>query len=375
MIPPARTFYRPSDFFSATAAARRSHSDTLYLDSGTAAMTAAFSFLRDRRGVRSIALSPFTCGAVRIALEAADLRPLFYDFSEGTFAPDAGAVSSLLAEDSGRAVLYTHLLGFHCGFGEIVALCREKSAILVEDRAHLPIGYDEDEPLPGAFAIYSFGVSKPLSIGTGGGLRIAGHLREEVDEYLSSWRTRSTSALRATAALSLAFLKTRPRLLGLLAPYSPPDAERGSPVESPRGEQLLTRLHRRQINLVENLSAGFERHRRLRAEVVDFYREFFDRRGDVTYPFAASEMSEALPLRFPVILRGGGREQVQRNLRRSGLWVNSWIQELLCEDPAAAPHAAGLLAGILMLPVSFRLGRDMEREALRAKLEKAFQVP
>lgn len=120
-----------------------------------------------------VVLPAYTCLRVVTAVRAAGWTPVFVDVDPGTLAMDTGAVARELAlGGKPQVVLATHLHGIPVDLAEIRALAGGAGARLVEDCAMAQGAQGSDGPVgsTGDAAIFSFGLGKCLSFGTGGAL-------------------------------------------------------------------------------------------------------------------------------------------------------------------------------------------------------------
>lgn len=103
--------------------------------SGTQALSAALSFVRQRMGeARPIALPAFTCWDVASAAAAANTEIVFYDVDPITLGPDWASLERALAGGAG-AVVIASLYGVPVDWAAVEQLCSRYDAIPVEDAA------------------------------------------------------------------------------------------------------------------------------------------------------------------------------------------------------------------------------------------------
>lgn len=136
--------------------------------SGTAALTLVLRALRIPAGDEVI-VPAYGCPAVDVAVLAADLTPIHADLDPSTYALSptavAGAVTSRTA-----AIVAVHFAGQPVHLHPLSRVAERYGIALVEDACLAPGAEYEGRPVGtwGRAAVFSLGVSKPISGGEGG---------------------------------------------------------------------------------------------------------------------------------------------------------------------------------------------------------------
>ena len=119
---------------------------------------------------RKVVVPSYTCEVVIEAVKLAGKEVVFAPVSKKTL-----NISEYPAIDSDTIVIATHQYGLPCEMKELVAVCREKKAVIIEDCAGA-FGSRIGGKLAGTFgdyAVFSFSASKTVHSPTKGGFIIA----------------------------------------------------------------------------------------------------------------------------------------------------------------------------------------------------------
>jgi dTDP-4-amino-4,6-dideoxygalactose transaminase len=87
-----------------------------------------------------------------------------------------------------KAVILVHFAGYPCQMDEIVALCKEKNIVLIEDCAHAPGAKYKGQSVGtfGKYGCFSFFTNKNLSVGEGGMLTTKDEALDQQGKYFRS---------------------------------------------------------------------------------------------------------------------------------------------------------------------------------------------
>lgn len=135
------------------------------------ASSAVWIFLKHHRITnKKIALPAIICHAIPLTVLASSNIPVFYDIDPSTGNPTVETVKKCLQNHSDvAAIVLPHMYGNVIeNYDEILALCHERNALCIEDRAVSP-GIERQGRISSADAeIFSFGKNKTIDLGKGG---------------------------------------------------------------------------------------------------------------------------------------------------------------------------------------------------------------
>lgn len=120
-----------------------------------------------------VIVQAYTCIAVPYAIIAAGMKPIFVDIDPHTLSIDEKLLSSLVNSRT-KAIIVQHTLGNAGPISACISFAKQHNLIVIEDCA-LSIGSSVHNKLLGTFgdaSIFSLELSKTLSCGWGGLLRI-----------------------------------------------------------------------------------------------------------------------------------------------------------------------------------------------------------
>jgi dTDP-4-amino-4,6-dideoxygalactose transaminase len=135
------------------------------VDSGKSALRLLLRSFKLPAGSK-IAIPAFVCSAVREAVEAENLIPVYFDLDEKSFwtAYDFQQIES----EKIRAVILVHLYGFmHPHTKRVSEFCKKNNILLIHDAAQ-SYGIDENALSEGDGIVYSFGPGKSVTAAGGG---------------------------------------------------------------------------------------------------------------------------------------------------------------------------------------------------------------
>lgn len=129
------------------------------------------AFLLDLGPDDEVILPSFTFVSTATAFLIRGARPVFADIRPDTLNIDAEHVAAAISERT-RAVVVVHYAGVGCEMDRIVALCRARGLVLIEDNAHGLFGKQKGRALGtfGQLAALSFHETKNITCGEGGAL-------------------------------------------------------------------------------------------------------------------------------------------------------------------------------------------------------------
>ena len=123
-----------------------------------------------------VVVQAFTCGVVVNSIIRAGYEPLYVDIDPNNLGTSFESFRDLYKKysESIRAVIVQHSFGVPAQINNFIEFCSNKNIFVIEDCA-TTLGSKSNKIVCGNFgdaAIWSFDVTKPLSIGTGGLLSI-----------------------------------------------------------------------------------------------------------------------------------------------------------------------------------------------------------
>ncbi len=137
-------------------------------NSGRSALMAILNALPLMPG-DEILLQAFTCNASANPILWSGFKPVFVDCDKKTFNLDPEDLKRKITSRS-RAVMVQHTFGLPANLNEILAICRQRNLLLIEDCAH-SLGAEYQEQKVGTFgqvAFFSFSRDKIISSVYGG---------------------------------------------------------------------------------------------------------------------------------------------------------------------------------------------------------------
>lgn len=169
------TFWRkPSDFRQCLLVeVAQQYPDAGYLFFGSARSALSFYLAEMLEPGDEVIITSYTCLAVPTALIAAKVRPVYLDIDRITLAISEENLSKFFSKRT-RAIVVQHTLGNVAPIDSIIMKARAIGLMVIEDCA-LSLGTSINEREIGSFgdaAIYSMELSKVLSCGWGGILRV-----------------------------------------------------------------------------------------------------------------------------------------------------------------------------------------------------------
>ena len=344
------------------------------VSSGSAALLLSFRALRRASPRREIVLPAYTCPSVLAAVLNAGLQPLLCDFDYPRLHIDLDHLKSLVGPET-LAIVAVHLYGTRERTHALKKVAYSCGAFLVEDSAQL---FSPPGSAPGLegmgenfwdsaadglsthadLVIVSFGRGKPITLLSGGGVRILNpELEEPVREEFESMRAPSLYAKAGyLAKLPLYSLLFHPRLFWM--PYNLPFLKIGTTtftlqVSYRRSNPLADRLGNAVVHRLYRLPETTEALSSLYAVHLQ------DAENDLDY--MPEEAFHPSLLRFPIVFRSHRhREMCLTALNREGLGASPSYPAPLNElngvprrlfGEAVYPRARALSRRILTLPI------------------------
>ena len=134
-----------------------------------------------------VIVTGYTCSAVPEAVIYRGAKPIYCDISIENFSMNIDLITQLISEKT-KVIIAQHTYGFALDMTELSRLTKEKDIYLIEDCA-LSLGSRDSETLLGSYgdgAIFSFELSKTISVGWGGIVHINhdNDLKEALDKSI-----------------------------------------------------------------------------------------------------------------------------------------------------------------------------------------------
>ena len=115
----------------------------------------------------------FTCSAVIEPILLLKAKPIYTDISKKTYTQTMSSIKNKITKKT-KVVIIQHTFGFYAPIHETISFLKNKNIFIIEDCA-LSIGNKLNNVFLGTIgdaAIYSFELSKTISVGWGGGVMI-----------------------------------------------------------------------------------------------------------------------------------------------------------------------------------------------------------
>jgi perosamine synthetase len=347
---------------------------TVFLSSGTAALTFSLSALKKRYAKKEVILPAYSCPSVLAAVVKAGLVPVLCDLRPGCFQMDPDHLLSNLGPAT-LAVIAVHLFGIPENVSVIKRIVEGKGVFLVENAAQafgnrFPIECQPPEsrnrPDPGIplgtvgdIGIFSFGRGKPFTLLTGGALAINNpELRRTLEDgYECLTAGGQNRFLKYLLNLFLYSIFFRPRLFSI--PQGIPALKLGETIFSL--DFMVERMSPAALTLGSDLFDYFleirKRRLALTAEYIACLKEF---REEFYYlPDFLGE--EVVLLRFPLVLHDSAKKiRILRELKEAGVGATGMYPVSLDQQDGVQPYlnckktfpVGGIVAGgMLTLPL------------------------
>jgi perosamine synthetase len=347
---------------------------TVFLSSGTAALTFSLSALKRRYAKKEVILPAYSCPSVLAAVVKAGLVPVLCDLRPGCFQMDPDHLLSNLGPAT-LAVIAVHLFGIPENVSVIKRIVEGKGVFLVENAAQafgnrFPIECQPPEsrnrPDPGIplgtvgdIGIFSFGRGKPFTLLTGGALAINNpELRRTLEDgYECLTAGGQNRFLKYLLNLFLYSIFFRPSLFSI--PQGIPALKLGETIFSL--DFMVERMSPAALTLGSDLFDYFleirKRRLALTAEYIACLKEF---REEFYYlPDFLGE--EVVLLRFPLVLHDSAKKiRILRELKEAGVGATGMYPVSLDQQDGVQPYlnckktfpVGGIVAGgMLTLPL------------------------
>ncbi len=315
--------------------------------SGRAALYLLFRALPLER----IYLPAYTCWVV---LEAAKLSGKLVEFLDIDY-PGVNVMPEEYARiaDHPGIVVATHQFGYPENVPRVREILGNRGHVIIEDCAGSLFSRHQGQPtgVHGDAAIYSFELSKVLTIGGGAVVTSDEELRRQVRGFISAdapgarW-PRELARILARKGL------TEPRMYGLvLAAYlrfRPPTEGMGE-LETVPGRMFRTRFSETQARLGLALAPRLSGIAKRRQALFELYHDALASVPGVRR-LTSLPGSEVCPIRVPFLVANAAKLDVYHRMRALGIDLGFSFSYSLT-DAARFPRAARLAGEILNLPI------------------------
>ena len=157
------------------------------VNSGTAALHLALSLIDIRN--KEVILPSLSFVSTAHAIIYNGGKPIFADVDPVTLCIDSQTIKKMMTKKT-RVILPVHFAGMACDLNEIMTLCNEYNAILIEDAAHA-VGTSYKNKKIGTHGLavcFSFHPVKNLAMPTGGAITLNGKESQKFSSILNSRR-------------------------------------------------------------------------------------------------------------------------------------------------------------------------------------------
>jgi len=153
------------------------------VNSGTAALHLALSLENIKN--KEVILPSLSFVSTAHSVIYNNAKPIFVDVDPVTLCIDPDSIRKSLTKKT-RVILPVHFAGMPCNLDEIMNLCEENNAILIEDAAHATGATYKNKPIGshGLAACFSFHPVKNLAMPTGGAITLNGTLSRKHKDIL-----------------------------------------------------------------------------------------------------------------------------------------------------------------------------------------------
>jgi len=323
----------------------------------------------------------FTCFVVAAAVTYSGARAVYYDIDPATYNGDPRRAAERLSPST-RAVIVQHTFGMPMEMGDLVARCRKREILVIEDCAHA-MGAETAAGRVGALgdaAFASLQWSKPVTTGLGGLARVN---TEDLSKQMArvyhreftepSWLKSIT--LATLASLHNRFFRPRDywRIRGAYHRLSRLGMLQGSSSDSEFTDPRMPEGYRQRfggprLGQLRRVLAGLQQTIEHRRRIASIYLAWCGERNLLTQRVTPG--SDPTYLRFPLLVEG--REELLTAAREQRLELGDWLNAPLhpreadaCAfgyAPNTCPVAEGVAERIVNLPTHHHVD---EREASR----------
>lgn len=305
-------------------------------------------------GDRTLVLVPAFCSAdIPDAVEGVGFDVRRYDVDDETLAPDIASLESRPVEDALAAVV-VNPLGFGSPMDDVVELCAERDAFVVETLGYA-LGTEYRGRRLGSFgdcAVLNFQQGKPIPVG--GGMVVS---RRPDVEFGDAGRPPVAPNVLALSGYA-AFSRPRPyylfkRLSGLLDARG---AGTGRPTTHPESKDSVR--YRRPFATMSDFQGAvgsrvlgrLDADRRARARTARFYDDAFEDCPGVRRFRSIDGLAKNQYVRYPLLVESTEhRDAARRRLLAAGIHATT-LYDWPPIDAGRFPGAASVQRGILTLP-------------------------
>lgn len=306
-----------------------------------------------------VVVPAYTCNAVTEAAILAGKKVEYVEVEPDGFNVAPDRLGSALTPDS--VFVATHQFGIPCDIERIVRICRERSALVVEDAA-ASLGTRVDGRLTGTFgdaAFFSFDISKLITVPLKGGAviardralfqRIRAAYEAEVTPMPASVKARTVALATALVLLQeprryRLFHKWQFERTGKFTAEAPLKDVKRTPFYEYEFTNWQALIAARQMDKIESLIA------KRRALYQEYERRLRSARAFATPPRDLRQ--EWAPIRFPIRVRGDKLAFYREATKRG---VDFAFSFTFIEAPPAFEAAHELARSVLDLPFYYGL--------------------
>ena len=354
-------------------ALKLSNHELCFFSSGREAFA---SILSDFRNTDSqVLVAGFTCEVVPAYILKLGLKPVYYECSP--FRRINLEHIKKRVTDKTLAVIVQHSFGIQEDITDLVAFCRRKKIIVIEDKALCFSSRKNDLPeLQGDFAYYSFEASKSMTCRMGGLLVFhpsnslslsipAPSKKKRVSSFLSDTRTFLAILVYCQTHTFFLFFRKFLILFGILGASIRP---RDLSIAPPRAPSTLTN-YQKKLLILQLLR--LDRQKFYTRKLVKFWRSEL---GSLVDPIYCSD--DCFPVRLPI--RIDQADSARRDVRAAGMLDYHWFSSGVGSEYDASklgfnslsfPFSSEEASKIVNLPTIKKLPEERYRDICQALLK------
>lgn len=298
--------------------------EMIYTGRGSSALYSLISSIPERNS--KILLPVNICEIVIPVIQLAGFSPVFYDVNPGT--GNSGLENIKAAYTGEEAVLLAvHNFGVPLEIDLISEWAKEKDIFLIEDVCNALGATCKNVPIGnwGDAAIYSFGYSKILDLGFGGGLTVReSGLRQKVKELLSSFDLYSDLHKDADHEF-----QSKLRILRKDPGNQMPEIYR--PFYKDYAKFLIYRLDEQSVNVIKDALADLETILLSRYQKAMMYKNGI-RSSKISH---IEEVPGQIFWRYNILVEPEWRDELLKLLIDNTIWASTWypsVNKLFFEE-------------------------------------------
>jgi len=286
---------------------------------------------------RKILLPVNICEIVIPVMQLAGFSPVFYDVN-----PDTGnsGLENIKAKYTGEeaVLLAVHNFGVPLEIDLIFEWAKENEIFLIEDVCNALGATCKNLPLGnwGDAAIYSFGYSKIVELGFGGGLTIReSGLRQKVIELISSFDLYSELHKEADHEF-----QSKLRILRKDPGNQKPEIYR--PLYEDYAKFLIYRLDEQSVNLIKDALADLDKIILTRYQKAMMYKNGI-RSSKISH---IKEVPGQIFWRYNILVEPEWRDELLKLLIDNNIWASKWyppVDQLFFEESETAAYSGANL--------------------------------